>query len=123
MNNKNKKTIKHHCEKCNYDTNNDSLWKSHLESNKHKLSKKEYREYKNKVLEESEQLQDYFTEMFKEFDEIESSENIGAIGGKFDVKIKFKNENFYRGIQVKTFTFVRNQYSITLGKKKNKNKL
>lgn len=47
---------------------------------------------------------DILKKLMKQYDDIEKVKRIGFSGSKYDIKIKFKGEDFYRAIQVKTLT-------------------
>ena len=113
----------YNCDKCNYHTNSKDLWNDHIKTFKHLNSEDDNKKFIRDKLETSDKLETYFTNIYKEFKEqkeIEDVKDISGTGSKFDIIIKFHNEKFYRGIQVKTFSYSRNQHCITLSKMKNK---
>lgn len=118
-----KKTVyEYHCEKCNYNTNLKRSWEKHIKSNKHLYTKEECVEMQRKQGEESSKIGNeneiYVERIFQELVEmkkIEQVERLGHISGhKFDIKIKFYEEAFFRGMQIKTLILRQNGYYCTL---------
>lgn len=93
------------CEKCDYKTENKSNFVRHLKSNKHNLSEKELKEKNTKTGQKNQIDSEINEKNFMKILESIGFEKVihsGFNGNKFDFFIKFKEEDFYRGIQFKT---------------------
>lgn len=67
-------------------------------------SNQKYREQQKNVTTIGDETEIYVLNIIKEFKEIKSCFKIGQTGDKCDIKYQFNNEDFERGLQVKTLT-------------------
>lgn len=116
--------FKYYCEKCNYYTNDDLSWNTHTDGNKHLMSNKEHKKFIKEStkysIDKGDNLEEYFVKLYKECKDIEDVQRIGQLGGKYDIKIKYQDENYYRGIQCKTIKIKPDEYRIGVGTAKYK---
>lgn len=105
------------CEKCDLWIKRKDSYYRHLQSEKHKMNKDEYKEKlqqqgRNAIL-NGEENENFILEVLKTFD-FEDVIFQGFTGNKFDVFIKFRDEIFYRGLQIKTLIYYpdKDQYVI-----------
>lgn len=109
----------YNCDPCDFHSNVSYDWERHKETNKHNMTKEELKQHNYEKglenLDKGDALEDYFVNLYKEFEELDDVVRIGFTSNKYDIKIKFKDEEKYRGIQVKSFSKKKNQYEISLG--------
>jgi hypothetical protein len=114
--------FEHYCEKCDYYTNEEFCWKNHLTGNKHNMEKEEYknfrREQSKNSTEKGDKLEQYFCEIYRECKDIEDVKNIGHTGNKYDIIIKYKDEQKYRAVQSKSLQILPDEYKIGIGNSK-----
>jgi len=111
---------KYHCWEHNYHTNRLENINIHMDGKLHTMTKEEYKEYKEyrsnlgyKSHKIGDELEEYMTKIYKKCDDIEDVKRIGQTSNTYDIKIKYKNEDFYRGIQVKSISKnKRNDYAM-----------
>ncbi len=106
---KNELIFQYRCDKCNFKSNRKDSYEIHLKSQLHLLDEKDYKKFKSdngyKSLKTGESTEEYIYNMYLKLDpDIEDVKWIGSTGSIFDIKIKYKNECKYRGIQVKTLS-------------------
>lgn len=116
--------FEYYCKKCNYYTNYNNCWNTHLKGNKHLMSTEEYKKYLTergkKLISKGDELEQFFALMLKECKDIEKVEILGFTGNKYDISVKYKDENYFRGIQIKSFKIKSdNGYDVKLGKYEN----
>lgn len=105
------------CEKCNVQFNRESSYSRHLQSDKHKMDKTEYKEKLRQQgltsILNGEDNEHFILEVLKIFD-FENVVHLGHTANRFDIFVKFRDEEFYRGLQIKTLTHCseNNNYTI-----------
>jgi hypothetical protein len=102
-----KKTDYFICNKCEHKTKDQGDYNRHLRTDKHKMSKTEYEAHMKKSYAGRKKIGDdvelLLYEILKQLD-FEEILYSASSGNKFDFFIRYGNELFYRGIQVKTLT-------------------
>jgi hypothetical protein len=99
-------TFLFNCEKCDYHTNREQLFRNHQKTLKHTLSKEDFlahlRQAAINCTTKGDATQEYLVTILKECDEITDIERIGQEGAKLDITFLFKTKSELQGIQVKT---------------------
>ena len=109
---KDKNVYMYICEKCNYSSEIEKDFQDHLKRKKHILSIAEYtetmREKGRMNMIKGQISESFIFDILSSlnFDDIKS---YGGTSNKFDFFIKFKEESFYRGIQIKTLGLTKNK--------------
>ena len=95
-------------DKCLFKTNYTFKWKNHLNSDKHNLTREEFKKMQMDKITHQFKIGN-LTEIFvykilQKNEELYYIEKIGYTGNNFDVIFKIKSETNLRGIQIKTLT-------------------
>lgn len=112
----NEETSEYGCEKCGFFSQSKSLYETHLLTSKHILSEEELKiklseNGKNCIL-DGDKVELFTVDILKTLD-FEDVNHQGHTGNNFDVFIKYKNEDKYRGLQIKTLSLKKvNVYGI-----------
>lgn len=98
----------YHCWKHNYHTNIFEHYNLHMDGKLHTMTSEDHKKYKSDLGYNAhkigDELEEYFTEIYKKCNDIEDVKRIGQTSNLYDIKIKYKDEDFYRGIQVKSIS-------------------
>jgi hypothetical protein len=96
----------HTCGKCNITLANKYIYQRHLETNKHKMTTEEYKEFNSQrttvTFKNGRANELYIIDILSQLKYFEDIIDYGVSGNKFDIFVKCPNEEFYRGLQVKT---------------------
>lgn len=112
---------------CDFFSNFYPHFDKHKKSLIHNKSEEECKENISNTLKQNhikgDKIEEYFVELYKKYDEIEEVKRIGQTGNTFDILLKFKNEDNYRCIQIKTIKIYEKkrsiEYRINVGRNKN----
>jgi uncharacterized C2H2 Zn-finger protein len=109
------------CEKCNTIYNSQSSYNRHLTTIKHGMPSEEYKEYlKQRSIQANKNGENnelFMLEILETLD-FEDIVYTGNTANRFDIFVKFEDEDQYRGLQIKTLSRIpdSNRYKIQSGK-------
>lgn len=99
------------CEKCNSELHGKHSYARHLKSKKHNMSPEEYKEFLKQrgklCVKNGEENELYIMDILEtlDFEDVVYVVYVGNTANMFDAFIKFEDENFYRGLQIKTLSY------------------
>lgn len=96
------------CEKCQHTYVNKSSYLIHLKSLKHNMTSGDFKERLKQngkqTITKGDNKEMFVVDILKSLD-FENVIREGQTGNKFDIFVKFKDESYYRGIQIKTLSY------------------
>jgi hypothetical protein len=114
----NTKTLtEYKCVKCNITVSTKRSYTDHLKTKRHNMAPEEYKNYlsqkgKNAII-NGENNESFILDVLKTLD-FENVVHVGNTANMFDVFVKFKDEPYYRGIQIKTLIDKPNERRYTI---------
>lgn len=112
--------IEFKCELCNVTCNNSDAYMKHLKTKKHNMNPEEHKEML-KQMGKNANIHGVDNELFMisllETLDFENVVHVGNTANMFDICVKFKDEDYYRGLQIKTLVHYHtdNYYAIVSG--------